>query len=83
VLHERSDFTDLLTQVGDSSGAGAGIVEKDYWVTEALRVIAGSFFNGVVFKGGTSLSPVSRKMLICLYERMAIASRPEARASGT
>ena len=56
MLHERSDFTELLTQVGESSGAGAGIVEKDYWVTEALRVIADSFFDGVVFKGGTSLS---------------------------
>lgn len=56
MLHERRDFVDLLTTVGESTGAGAALVEKDYWVTEALRVIAASFSEGVVFKGGTSLS---------------------------
>lgn len=56
VLHERSDFADLLTTVGETTGAGAALVEKDYWVTEALRTVAASFFPGVVFKGGTSLS---------------------------
>jgi hypothetical protein len=56
VLHDRDDFADLLTTVGEQTGAGAALVEKDYWVTEALRVIAASFFPGVVFKGGTSLS---------------------------
>lgn len=56
MLHERDDFADLLTAVGTTTGAGAALVEKDYWVTEALRVVAASFFRGVVFKGGTSLS---------------------------
>ena len=56
MLHERDDFADLLTTVGESTGAGAALVEKDYWVTEALRAIAASYFQGVVFKGGTSLS---------------------------
>jgi hypothetical protein len=56
MLHQRDDFADLLTIVGESIGAGAAIVEKDYWVTEALRVIADAFGDGVVFKGGTSLS---------------------------
>ena len=56
MLHERDDFADLLTTVGESTKAGAALVEKDYWVTEALRVIAADFFEGVVFKGGTSLS---------------------------
>lgn len=56
MLHERDDFADLLTTVGEQTGAGAALAEKDYWVTEALRVVAGSFFRGVVFKGGTSLS---------------------------
>jgi len=55
-LHERRDFRDLLLIVGERSGAGAAIVEKDYWVTEALRVISREFGDGVVFKGGTSLS---------------------------
>lgn len=56
MLHERDDFADLLTTVGESTGAGAALVEKDYWVTEALRAIAASYFEGVIFKGGTSLS---------------------------
>jgi hypothetical protein len=56
VLHERLDFADLLTTVGESVGANAAIVEKDYWVTEALRVVATSFPDVAVFKGGTSLS---------------------------
>ena len=56
MLHERRDFVDLLTTVGETTGAGAALVEKDYWVTEALRSIAASFGEGVVFKGGTSLS---------------------------
>lgn len=56
MLHERDDFVDLLVTVGEATGAGAAIVEKDYWVTEALRLIAASFGAGVVFKGGTSLS---------------------------
>jgi hypothetical protein len=56
VLHERSDFADLLTTVGDRVGANAALVEKDYWVTEALRAIAADFSSGAIFKGGTSLS---------------------------
>lgn len=56
MLHKRADFEDLLVQVGERSGAGAALVEKDYWVTEALRAIADQFRDGVVFKGGTSLS---------------------------
>lgn len=51
MLHERDNFADLLTTVGETTGAGAALVEKDYWVTAALRVIAASFFAGVVFKG--------------------------------
>src|SRR3990170_4305956 len=56
MLHQRADFTDLLVTVGESTGAGAALVEKDYWVTEGLRATADAFFDGVVFKGGTSLS---------------------------
>lgn len=56
MLHKRADFEGLLLQVSEQSGADAALVEKDYWVTEALRVIASGFREGVVFKGGTSLS---------------------------
>jgi len=32
------------------------IIEKDYYVTEALRMVANYMPDGVIFKGGTSLS---------------------------
>jgi predicted nucleotidyltransferase component of viral defense system len=31
-------------------------VEKDYWVSEVLRVLARNFAGDFIFKGGTSLS---------------------------
>jgi hypothetical protein len=34
----------------------AAFIEKDYYVTEALRVIANVAGDKVIFKGGTSLS---------------------------
>lgn len=56
-LFERSDFAELITATGDENGIGnPGIVEKDYFVTEALRLIARDFGDVVIFKGGTSLS---------------------------
>lgn len=56
MLHQREDFADLLVTVGERLDLSPALVEKDYWVTEALRVIASTHFDGVVFKGGTSLS---------------------------
>lgn len=56
-LFERSDFAELIIATGDENGIGnPGIVEKDYFVTEALRLIARDFGEVVIFKGGTSLS---------------------------
>jgi len=56
-LFERPDFVDLINATDDENGIGnPGIVEKDYFVTEALRLIARDFGQVVIFKGGTSLS---------------------------
>lgn len=56
-LFERPDFSDLVNATGDENGIrNPSIVEKDYFVTEALRLIARDFGNVVIFKGGTSLS---------------------------
>ncbi|TRU02997.1 MAG: nucleotidyl transferase AbiEii/AbiGii toxin family protein [Microcystis sp. Msp_OC_L_20101000_S702] len=56
-LFERPDFVDLVNATGDENRIGnPGIVEKDYFVTEALRLIARDFGDVVIFKGGTSLS---------------------------
>lgn len=56
MLHQRDDFADLLVIVGERLGVNPALIEKDYWVTEALRAIAATHSEGVVFKGGTSLS---------------------------
>lgn len=55
-LCERPDFPELLSLVAGNLHINAAIVEKDYYATEALRIIAGSFGDLVLFKGGTSLS---------------------------
>ncbi|MHB8313310.1 MAG: nucleotidyl transferase AbiEii/AbiGii toxin family protein [Candidatus Dormibacteria bacterium] len=59
LLHERPDFRALIEQTAsplDRGMLGAAIVEKDYWITEALRAIATRAFPNVIFKGGTSLT---------------------------
>lgn len=56
MLHQRQDFGDLLVTAGERLGMNPALIEKDYWVTEALRVVATTHADGVVFKGGTSLS---------------------------
>ena len=56
MLHRRRDFGDLLVTAGERLGLNPALIEKDYWVTEALRAIAATHGEGLVFKGGTSLS---------------------------
>jgi hypothetical protein len=55
-LFERDDFAELVELAAGELGISPGIVEKDYYVTEALRIIAEHFGDRVLFKGGTSLS---------------------------
>src|ERR1039457_5667235 len=56
-LFERPDFAELVEAAAASARIpNAAIVEKDYYVTEALRLIAREFGDVVLFKGGTSLS---------------------------
>ena len=56
-LYERDDFGDLIEAAASFHGiANPAIVEKDYYVTEALRLIAQGSGDKVIFKGGTSLS---------------------------
>ena len=60
----RSDpatFEALRDQAAASLGVDPGLVEKDYWATEVLRVAVSSAADAVpVFKGGTSLSKAYR-----------------------
>ncbi|MCG9892958.1 MAG: nucleotidyl transferase AbiEii/AbiGii toxin family protein [Thermosynechococcaceae cyanobacterium MS004] len=58
-LFESPDFYDaILAATAHFTGTGltAQLIEKDYFVTEALRVIAIHWPNQIIFKGGTSLS---------------------------
>lgn len=56
-LYERDDFAELINEAAHYHAIpDPAIVEKDYYVTEALRLISRDFGDRVIFKGGTSLS---------------------------
>jgi hypothetical protein len=58
-LCEHPDFDQAIQRAADhhqARGLRPAIVEKDYYVTEALRQLAVAAGDHVVFKGGTSLS---------------------------
>lgn len=55
-LHEdKSLLKEIIELVSEESGRSAVVIEKDYYVTMILRLLAMQLPN-VVFKGGTSLS---------------------------
>jgi hypothetical protein len=58
-LFEHPDFDQAILRAAEhfqSQGLRPAIIEKDYYVTEALRIIADTGGDKVIFKGGTSLS---------------------------
>jgi hypothetical protein len=58
-LNEHADFEQAIVQAAEHfrpRGLRAAIIEKDYYVTEALRIIVAAGGDKIVFKGGTSLS---------------------------
>jgi len=55
-LFEHPDFRDVLVETAERFAMPEEFVEKDYYVTEALRLAAEAFPDELVFKGGTSLS---------------------------
>jgi nucleotidyltransferase AbiEii toxin of type IV toxin-antitoxin system len=55
-LCEHPDFAALLVATAQATGLGEQFVEKDYYVTEVLRIVADAYREQVIFKGGTSLS---------------------------
>ena len=57
-LFEHRDFEQAILEAAEyfrAQGLRPAIIEKDYYVTEALRIIAASAGDKVIFKGGTSL----------------------------
>lgn len=57
-LHEdKKQFSDILIATSQHLDIKLEFVEKDYWITLALKHLANSkYFDNAVFKGGTSLS---------------------------
>jgi len=58
-LCEHSDFQDAISAAKEhfnQPGLTEQFIEKDYYVTEALRIVADGWSSAVIFKGGTSLS---------------------------
>ena len=58
-LCEHPEFVQAILRASEhfrSRGLRPALVEKDYYVTETLRLIAGAVGDQVIFKGGTSLS---------------------------
>ena len=58
-LFEHPDFEQAVLRAAEhfqKEGLRPAIIEKDYYVTKALRVIAASAGDRVIFKGGTSLA---------------------------
>jgi len=58
-LYQHPDFEQAVLRAAAhfaADGLRAAIIEKDYFVTEALRIIAAEAGDRVIFKGGTSLS---------------------------
>ncbi|MGA9720920.1 MAG: nucleotidyl transferase AbiEii/AbiGii toxin family protein [Candidatus Binatus sp.] len=58
-LFEHQEFQQAVLRAAEhfrDRGLREAIIEKDYYVTEALRIIATTAGKRVIFKGGTSLS---------------------------
>src|SRR5208282_2567124 len=58
-LFEHPDFEQAVIRATEhfrARGLRESIIEKDYFVTEALRIIAAVAGDKAIFKGGTSLS---------------------------
>jgi len=55
-FHDLDEFAATLAAAADRLGISPTAVEKDYWVTQVLRVLQCRYGYDFVFKGGTSLS---------------------------
>ena len=55
-LHEHAEFRQLIVRVANERNVAEAWVEKDYYLTEVLRLITETYPKETVLKGGTSLS---------------------------
>lgn len=76
-LLERGDFGQLVTATAERTGLPEAFIEKDYYLTEILRLTVTGHPGAVVFKGGTSLSKGFR-LLARFSEDIDLLVRPAA-----
>lgn len=55
-FHDTGQFGPTLDSVAERLGISPTAIEKDYWVSQVLRVLVSTFPDDFIFKGGTSLS---------------------------
>jgi hypothetical protein len=81
-FRDTSEFSPTLDAAAERLGISATAVEKDYWVSEVLRVLAKDFTDDFIFKGGTSLSKGYR-IIERFSEDVDILVLPGERGIGT
>lgn len=59
-FRDAGEFGPTIDAASERLGISATAVEKDYWVSQVLKVLADRFTGDFVFKGGTSLSKAYR-----------------------
>jgi predicted nucleotidyltransferase component of viral defense system len=62
-LFEHPEFDQAMLRAASRFDLSEQFVEKDYYVTEILRIIAAELGDRAVFKGGTSLSTTAARSL--------------------
>jgi len=82
-LHEDNDvFIELIEITAETIGIPQVYVEKDYWVTKALKYLSeSSYIEDVVFKGGTSLSK-AYKLINRFSEDIDLSVFPSDKSDG-
>jgi hypothetical protein len=55
-LFEHEEFEQAMVRAAERFGVNEQFVEKDYYVTEILRIVVDRLGDKAMFKGGTSLS---------------------------
>ena len=60
LFRDDPKFGPTIEAVAERLNISATAVEKDYWVSQALRALASGFHDDFLFKGGTSLSKAYR-----------------------
>lgn len=55
-LFEHPEFDQAVLRAAENAAVSEQFVEKDYYVTEILRIVSRELGDKVLFKGGTSLS---------------------------